>query len=77
MLIFLIILIMDSMKKRGKLIVKSSGGFSWGWILLLLSALRTRSRFSREEQEMLKKKWKATSSKQSSKQTSWLWWEDE
>lgn len=34
-------------------------------------------RFSREEQEMLKKKWKTTSSKQSSKQTSWPWWEDE
>lgn len=33
-------------------------------------------RFSKEEQEMLKKKWKTTSSKQNSKQTSWLWWED-
>lgn len=33
-------------------------------------------RFSKEEQEMLKKKWKTTSSKQSSKQTSWPWWED-
>lgn len=32
-------------------------------------------RFSKEEQEMLKKKWKTTSSKQNSKQTSWLWWE--
>lgn len=44
-LICLITLIMDSMKKRGRLIVKSSGGFSWGWTLLLPSALRTRSRW--------------------------------
>lgn len=44
-LIFLITLIMDSMKRHGKLIVKSSGGSSWGWTLLLPSALRTRSRW--------------------------------
>jgi len=43
-LIFLITLITDSMKKRGKLIVKSSGGSSLGWILLLPSALKIRSR---------------------------------
>lgn len=72
MLIFLITLITDSMKKRGKLIVKSSGGSSLGWILLLPSALKIRSRSSKEEQEMLKKKWKTISSKQNSKQTSWL-----
>lgn len=42
-LIFLITLIMDSMKRRGKLIVKSSDGFSLGWILLLPSALKIKS----------------------------------